>query len=650
MSQTRFAHSLALLLALASASSFLACEAPPQDVFRADGGVSPDPHGVMRGTVVYAGPRVPCDWTLDDTYLDEDRVPSVRGRVILTLFDARNPPPPEGSATSAVNLLALDGAELFGTEPTRLRDVCQPLHPTGTEGPATGSAPFVWPDLELGRSYQIRAFYDSDEDFSPFFSVRNSPTAGDVGGGALVDPTSPVVRYQPITFGPVAEHLRGQELTGVTVSLGAVVTTERPAFRYEGTGTFSSQALLPTTADTTAADAELWDLTMSKLTLLSDADPGLSAAFEAGGVQVDFANRYANQWYVRDVDVSNNTTGAPGADGVADPHPILGRTRSVKWVTPIILMTRAQTEAEVRAHIPTVLLIPSVRPAIVLLGNTRAMYPSLPISIAPVGVVVLDPTLPQCRVPFVPPGNQRELYSPDDGSVPGGIPTDCQEVPTGEYTINVLHGVVRGRRAGGQACADASMCDQDESLVSGIVRCTAGACAISESQSGVDLLSGLFSSQTWTLPNDLGAPDVFYNRYARNQLDPLPAGGGALPTQPGPGSLLLASQSPSARFFVFDPDDGNPGHQYDAAARRDVRAPACESAVPAAGGEALPFTPLAVPAECCAAVASLCHLPLCPLATLPGRTERSRFLTSANLDAAGKPSCVPFAIPASCCP
>lgn len=649
MSQRRISRSVRDVLALALGTAVFGCTAPPQDAFRGDGGASPDPRGVIRGAVVYAGPRVPCDWSLDETYFDEDRIPTVRGRVILTLFHASNLPPPEGSATTAINLLAIDGAEMFGTDPTQLRAVCQPLHPTGAEGAATGSAPFVWPDIELGQTYQIRGFYDSDEDFSPFFSVRNSPTAGDVGGGAFVDPTVPSPRYRPIVFGPVADNLRGQEINGVSVSLGAPVDTERPAFRYEGSGVFSSQTLLPTTADATAADAELWALTMSRLTLLSDADPGLSAAFEAGGVHVDFSDRHANQWYVRDVDVANNTTGAPGPDGVADPHPVLGRTRGVKWVTPIVFMTRARTSAEVRAGIPTVLLIPSVRPGIVLLGNTRATYPSIPISIAPVGVVVLDPALPQCRIPFVPPGNPRELYSPNDAGDPPGIPTDCQEVPTGEYTFNVLHGLARSRNAGGQMCSDIAMCDQEESVLSGTVRCTDGRCNIGESQSGIDLLGGFFSSQTWTVPNDLGAPDLFYNPLARNQIDVLLPGGGALPTEPGPGSLLLASQSPAARFFVFDPEDGNPGHQFESASGADVTAPACQAATPSAGGPPVSFTLRDVPGECCAAVAPLCGLPLCALRALPGRAEFSRVVTDADLDARGKPRCIPFAIPASCC-
>ena len=60
----------------------------------------------------------------------------------------------------------------------------------------TRTAEFTWPELPLGGAYQIRGFFDYDGNFNPFFSVTNIPTAGDIGGGAFVDPVR-AQRQQP---------------------------------------------------------------------------------------------------------------------------------------------------------------------------------------------------------------------------------------------------------------------------------------------------------------------------------------------------------------------------------------------------------------------------------------------------------------------
>src|SRR5512134_3849747 len=77
-----------------------ACTQPSQDDFRSEGGIAPDPVGVIEGSVVYVGPPPTCD-------MDGDDPTRVRGRVILTLFEYDNPPPPEGRARSAENLLVI---------------------------------------------------------------------------------------------------------------------------------------------------------------------------------------------------------------------------------------------------------------------------------------------------------------------------------------------------------------------------------------------------------------------------------------------------------------------------------------------------------------------------------------------------------------
>ena len=181
------------------------CETPPV-MPHAD---APVPTGVIEGTVFYVGSAPECS---------EQGEP--QGRVILTLFSYNNPPPPVGSATSALNLYSANADQLFSSTDC------------GNTATIHRSMPFVWPNIPLSAaagtevSYQIRGFYDRDEDFNPFFSVRNQPTAGDVLGGAFVDPSSPT-HYAPINFGSRASNELGQVVRNITVTLGAPARTER---------------------------------------------------------------------------------------------------------------------------------------------------------------------------------------------------------------------------------------------------------------------------------------------------------------------------------------------------------------------------------------------------------------------------------------
>src|ERR1700704_5432499 len=79
----------------------MACGAVPDD----PGGRIFPPQGVIRGTVVYQGPR-PCS-----------RQGHIVGDALVLVFDRRNPPPPDGLASRAVNSADGPGAVLFGDEP-----------------------------------------------------------------------------------------------------------------------------------------------------------------------------------------------------------------------------------------------------------------------------------------------------------------------------------------------------------------------------------------------------------------------------------------------------------------------------------------------------------------------------------------------------
>jgi hypothetical protein len=202
--------------------------------------------GVIRGTVVYRGPR-PCS-----------REGHIVGNAVLLVFNQRNAPPPRGLANTAVNFADVTGDALFGNEPRYTGpDLYCPLQAGFTEA-ITASAPFQIAPL-AGGSYEIRAFFDFTGNFLPEFTIRNSPEQGDVAGGNIdtADALQPInvgnpnyqPRFLPIHVGvaqpppptvpatAVPEYVipdRGFVADNVTVTIGAPVPTPRPYFYAEG--------------------------------------------------------------------------------------------------------------------------------------------------------------------------------------------------------------------------------------------------------------------------------------------------------------------------------------------------------------------------------------------------------------------------------
>lgn len=193
------------------------------------------PLGRIEGTVVYEGPA-PAVGARGEPL----------GRVVLLLFRADNPPPPQGLATSAESVQMLPAAQVFAGV-TALPG-----------GLVRASVPFTFPNISRGGVYQLRAFYsrrDEGEGFNPVFSVRNQPQAGDVGGGAVTDPRNPASPFQSLTVGTPSADGRsatipqeGAVTRGVTVFIGLPFATDRPAFRVtsapmETPGTLTTRAL-----------------------------------------------------------------------------------------------------------------------------------------------------------------------------------------------------------------------------------------------------------------------------------------------------------------------------------------------------------------------------------------------------------------------
>jgi hypothetical protein len=202
-------------------ASLAACSDVPLDDQRDDQRLFPA-RGVIRGTVTYFGPR-PCS-----------RDGHIVGSAIVLVFDQKNPPPPTGLATSAVNFVAIPGDVLFANEPrsTEPEVSCPP------EDPIEVSAPFAVAPLEGGR-YVVAAFYDRRGRFWPTFKFRNLPEAGDIAGGYIdiedaqrnaTDPVyQPIYRTIEVGVGGVVDD-RGFVADNVPVTIGRRVPFTRPYF------------------------------------------------------------------------------------------------------------------------------------------------------------------------------------------------------------------------------------------------------------------------------------------------------------------------------------------------------------------------------------------------------------------------------------
>lgn len=643
-----------------------ACDGPESDSFRREGGAAPDPTGVIEGTVLYVGGRPAC---VRD---DEGRATAVIGNVVLTLFAFDNPPPPSGSASSALSLLTVPGESMFS-----LND-CMPLDPTAEDRrPIMRSVAFTWPELALGRTpcadpdpenphcagqdYQIRGFYDYDGDFNPFFSVRNLPTAGDIGGGAFVSTAVSPPQPLRIPFGNIEEQPDGQLVEGVAVTLGAPVNTERAVFELDPqTRALDSAATLSTSTDPVAREQALVDLTNMRVrTIVSAAEgmrtpsPAWLAAFAAAGIDSSnytFGNP-AYGFYIANVDAN--------VDGMPDSHPVLG-TAGINYYYPIPIVRRARSPIEQALGVPDVLFVGTIRPTIVAgipSGIPRQAMMSFDAVIPPVAVMVTNPALPvECRAPIIPPGNVLETYT--------RIWVDCQELPTGNYDVNILNGVAGGTVVDQQMTCIADCLAAGRTMEQCDTQCSFTVPATTDN--GFVINGGNYSSQAWTVPNDLGCPDVDYRVGAVNQLDQMRPDG-SLPACGDPESVMLPSQSRSGGFAVVDSADNPPDPTTSTVDGHGVAG--CQMAVSAIDGTTQPVT-YRTPdnPECCPPrLDQFCGLPLCALrnpeegfypgavieglsgsrATREIRIEGEDFVR--NADGTITPLCTPFLMPVECC-
>lgn len=628
-------------LALCVGLAAFGCDEPEQDKFRSQGGISPDPTGIIAGSVLYSGPRPYCK-------MDKGKR-RVQGRVVLTLFEYENPPPPEGRATQPLNLKFINADELFTVSD------CLPdgdvADPDGER--ITRTVAYSWPQIALGKGdqpmrYQMRGFYDTDEDMN-LFTVKSLPTEGDIAGAALNDPVDVTKGILPIVMPGFDDAPNGYRRQGVIISLGNYIWLERPVFKLnerrfmEANKTVIARQLPNSSVlDLKLTLQELRAHTCNSMLTcglsLDQMTPGeFNGAAAIGDVQLDFdTDKYA--FISEPVDVltirGDGATDLARGDGEPDPHPLLGSNLGIPWYTPIVIMTRlaptqAMTDIEARAGIPNVRLIGSVlleNPASAEEGPKpakRTRLDSIEIAVPPVAAVELDPNNTQCRVPYLAPGNYTRAYE-SRFSI-------CRDLPTGIFQVAALQGVAGGER--NEAGAE-------------------------ESDNGYVYDGGRFSSQAWTIPNELGAPD---------QLgDPKNEKG-----------LAILSQSRAGTFVIYDRTIDNEDNAAKCRTAQDpdmdlVVRPVKYNGICADGEdphtenkEGQPFEGVdgthCLPDACCENIRHLCGVPQCELCnedTCPGlelgdgHPIRQGPTKIERVTKEGKsiPDCLPFELPSVCCP
>lgn len=538
---------------------------PTADDLLSAGGQAPHARASLLGTLTYSGPAPTCD--ADG---------QVKGLALLSLFLRSNPPPPEGAGLP-VSLLLIPGEALF-----RSPEDCR--RPGDTRVLAR-SASFTWPGVPLDppsgsgpATYRILGVWDDDRNLNPLYLVRASPTFGDLAGGALEGPlTAPVLA--DVQVGPTSAYPAGQVLNGVAVTVAAPVSTELPvAHLTAGTQALTSEATFPLAFERAGMEAGLLAQTDVGLALPDLSGVRYAKALAAAGLGTLTTDPVARAWYVQPLDLD--------ADGVPDPHPVLGALAGVPRLAPVVAFQRARTPAEVAVGIPTVTLLANP------VASQEVLHGDLPLVVPPLAVLQLGAD-PACAVPYAAPGNITLLYE--------GARAVCTELPTGRYSVNVVHGLAGAAPVPTSTAASAT---------------------------GVTLAGGQPSGQFWIIPNELGPPDTRYDPAARDQLNP-------------PGStetLTLDEQGDGGRFLVTDlePSDDLPSAR-----------PTCQQALDPLAGTVRPIQFAPVAATCCAAVRPLCGLPLCPARDLGEGRGSVRELDRLGED--GKATCVPFELPPGCC-
>jgi hypothetical protein len=497
--------------------------------------------GTVAGRVEYTGRAPRC------------RGDEVLGKIVFLLYESDVDP--LLGVQRPVAARAIDGERLFNVP-----DDCG-----ATGGPLTRQFDFeltsFGPRSVLEeKDYRLVAFWDHDDNFVADDVLREEPNRGDVFGAAYENIDTR--RFEPLVFGPSSAS--GQRITGLVVTIDAEVRSERPLFRLEpGFMPLASEAVMPTDADAMAWEDALFALTMTRLQLLPvSTEPHRSALASAGYVVSDDPPR---GFFSFEAD-PRRLAGELG-------HPVFSYL-DYSWETPFTVFRRVRTQAEIDTDVPNVYLVPLQRPS----QTTKEVFsPSMDLLVAPIALVDLNPELPVCRVPLMAPSNRADFYE--------RIPTECQELPTGNYEIYTQHGVAGGASTSGVPP--------------------------NISDTGVRIIGGEYAGQTWTVPNELG-------RFLNDQGDA--------------GQFRVIDMDP---LTAPDPTMTGDAHGVMGCMEADD---------PMNPGTPRPIVHMQVPPACCEGVAHLCGLPLCE-----GEMTGGGVIRQATARDGDRPVCLPFLMPSACC-
>lgn len=569
------------VLGLLFAASLLGCGSPPISDVASEGGSSPDPTGLLLGSVQYVGPRPLCEY-------QNGKPTKILGvGAVLILYGFKDPGPPDGPLPASV--LVVPMSDFFKS----FAD-CMPENPTPADlhKSVSSSAPYAWPRIPLGqglakRSYRVEAIFDRDGDYYPLLPLTNGiHTAGDAIGGATIGFGRD---YREIVFNGLCEEEigntgrdNGQVVAGVGVTIALPLWTERQMFEVKQTNAnryLSSEQfidvgesdfgpLIPPPAfspdpeeSRKEAYLRLREFAGLELNLIDKdrADPKcedpeklaedgsnkcVGSRLERLGISYDLQDQKSYAWHLW----PNDTDG----DGYAEDHPLsfafgppaesvesdaargFAYSTRTPWTLPLIFLSRIQSEEEKLARIPAAGLLGGVDKY--AQQEHSVWYPKLPVSVIPtvsVSTAELDADNDgrnDCDVDVYAPGNFDVTWE-----VPGRY-SDCQELPVGDYSIVTITGVagnvVYKKDARSQTGWNLALPDEDE-----------------DGEADPFAVAGV--GQIWLHPNDLGDASKFVDGFEPEK----DAEAAAEQAQ----RFALESQSQAQAFKIRDPNpEGDP--------------------------------------------------------------------------------------------
>ncbi len=572
-----------LIGSLMLSATLTGCGDPPLADVASKGGTVSDPAGLIEGTVQYLGPRPLCE------HDSKGRATKLRGvGAVLILYGFTDLRPPDGP--NPASALVVPMSSFFSS----LAD-CMPEKPTPADlhKNVTVSARYSWPRIPLGeglnkRVYRIEAVFDRDGDYYPLLPLTHGiATAGDALGGAKLGFGN---EDRPIEFAGLCSaeigdsgEDNGQVVSGVTVTVALPLWTERQMFEVKqrntrgylsseqfidlGEGEWGPLLAPPAFGGDAAGQLEnrrqaylrLRRFAGLELSLISNkrasldcvdpAKPKADGTDKCVGTRLkrlnldyDLLDQKSYAWHLWPYD--NN------GDGFAEVHPPLSfafgppqelaATETARgfaygvqtpWTFPQIFLSRIKSPEEKLAAVPDAGMLGGVDKF--AQEEHSVWFPMLPVTMVPtvaISTKKIDANNDRqndCDVDVYAPGNFNVAFQVE------GRPSDCQELPVGDYSVITLTGiagnVVYKKDPRSQTDWNLALPDENE-----------------DGKADPFAVAGV--GQLWPHPNDLGDP----TKYARGFED------GPMGTaEEQLNSFVLQSQGVGAAFKIRDPNPKN---------------------------------------------------------------------------------------------